>query len=71
MSFATPFYKNYARMFEDTVFVQSLKNTFFYLIIQVPIMLVVALILASILNNKDLKFRHNKNERGKQNEHNE
>lgn len=22
-------------------------------------------------NNKDLKYRHNKNERGKQNEHNE
>lgn len=57
MSFATPFYKNYARMFEDTVFIQSLKNTFFYLIIQVPVMLIVALILASILNNKDLKFK--------------
>ena len=36
---------------------QSLKNCFFYLIIQVPIMLILALILASILNNKDLKFK--------------
>lgn len=57
MAFADPFYKNYARMLEDTVFIQSLKNTFFYLILQVPIMLVLALILASILNNKDLKFK--------------
>lgn len=57
MTFAEPFYKNYARMFQDTVFIQSLKNTFFYLIIQVPLMLVLALILASILNNKDLKFK--------------
>jgi len=54
---AEPFYQNYARMFEDVVFIQSLKNTFLYLIVQVPIMLVVALILASILNNKDLKFK--------------
>ena len=48
---------NYVRMFQDTVFVQSVKNTFFYLIIQVPVMLILALILASILNNKDLKFK--------------
>ncbi|MDE6386294.1 MAG: sugar ABC transporter permease [Lachnospiraceae bacterium] len=48
---------NYTRMFKDTVFIQSIKNTFFYLIIQVPVMLIFALILASILNNKDLKFK--------------
>ena len=48
---------NYTRMFQDTVFIQSIKNTFFYLIIQVPIMLIFALILASILNNKNLKFK--------------
>ena len=48
---------NYTRMFQDAVFIQSIKNTFFYLIIQVPIMLIFALILASILNNKDLKFK--------------
>ena len=48
---------NYIRMFQDQVFLQSLKNTFFYLIIQVPIMLIFALILASILNKKDLKFK--------------
>lgn len=48
---------NYTRMFQDAVFMQSVKNTFFYLIIQVPIMLIVALILASILNNRNLKFK--------------
>ncbi len=48
---------NYTRMFQDTVFVQSIKNTFLYLIVQVPVMLIFALILASILNNKDLRFK--------------
>lgn len=48
---------NYIRMFEDAVFIQSIKNTFFYLIIQVPLMLIFALILASILNNKHLRFK--------------
>ncbi len=48
---------NYTRMFKDTVFMQSVKNTFFYLIIQVPVMLILALILASILNNRNLRFK--------------
>jgi lactose/L-arabinose transport system permease protein len=48
---------NYIRMFQDSVFMQSLKNTFIYFLIQVPIMLILALILASMLNNKDLKFK--------------
>lgn len=48
---------NYSRMFQDNVFMQALKNTFVYLIIQVPIMLILALILASMLNNKHLRFK--------------
>lgn len=48
---------NYQRMVDDTVFRQALINNFLYLIIQVPIMLIIALILASLLNNKDLKFK--------------
>ncbi len=48
---------NYTRMFKDTVFIQSIKNTFFYLIIQVPLMLIFALILASILNNRNLRCK--------------
>ena len=38
---------NYVRMFSDKVFMQSLINNFIYLIVQVPIMLVLALILAA------------------------
>ncbi|WP_026890512.1 carbohydrate ABC transporter permease [Lacrimispora aerotolerans] len=48
---------NYIRMFKDPVFVQALKNNFIYLIIQVPIMLILALVLASLLNHKDLRFK--------------
>ncbi|MEI8199563.1 MAG: sugar ABC transporter permease [Eubacteriales bacterium] len=48
---------NYIRMFQDKIFLQSLLNNFIYLIIQVPIMLVLALILAAMLNNKTLKFK--------------
>lgn len=50
-------FSNYTRMFKDSVFMQSLGNTFLYLIIQVPIMLILALILASMLNNKNLRCK--------------
>ena len=50
-------FSNYARILKDPTFKGTLFNTFFYLIIQVPIMLTLALVLASILNNKDLKFK--------------
>ena len=50
-------FSNYERILKDPTFKGTLFNTFFYLIIQVPIMLTLALILASILNNKDLKFK--------------
>lgn len=48
---------NYTRLFKDKVYIQAVGNTFFYLIIQVPIMLVMALLLASMLNDKTLKFK--------------
>lgn len=48
---------NYKRMFQDAVFMQALKNNFLYLIIQVPVMLILALVLASLLNNKNLRFK--------------
>lgn len=48
---------NYKRMFSDAIFMQSLKNTFIYLIVQVPIMLIFALLLASLLNDKHLRFK--------------
>lgn len=48
---------NYTRMFQDTVFMQALKNNFIYLIIEVPVMLILALILATMLNNPHLKCK--------------
>ena len=57
MRFADPIFSNYKRILADKVFQQSIANTFLYLIIQVPIMLVLAILLAQLLNNKDLKFR--------------
>ena len=57
MKWATPWYNNYLRMFKDKTFITALKNTFLYLIIQVPIMLVLAILLAQLLNNPNLKCR--------------
>lgn len=48
---------NYKRLLDDSVFKTALKNNFLYLIIQVPVMLVLAIILAVLLNSKDLKFK--------------
>ncbi|ADH61412.1 binding-protein-dependent transport systems inner membrane component [Thermoanaerobacter mathranii subsp. mathranii str. A3] len=48
---------NYLRLFNDQMFLIALKNTFTILIIQVPIMLFLALVLATILNDKSIKFR--------------
>ena len=48
---------NYLRILKDPTFKQCLFNTFFYLIIQVPVMLVLALALASMLHNKHLRFK--------------
>lgn len=57
MRFAEPIFSNYKRMLADKVFIQSIGNTFLYLLIQVPIMLILAILLAQLLNNKDLKFK--------------
>ena len=57
LQWAEPVYNNYARMLQDRMFKTAMGNTFLYLLIQVPIMLVLAILLAQLLNNKDLKFR--------------
>ena len=49
--------RNYLRLFQDDVFKSAVGNVFIYFIIQVPIMLFLALILASALNMKALKGR--------------
>ncbi len=48
---------NYQKLFNDPMFFLALKNTFKILLIQVPIMLISAIVFASLLNNKKIKFR--------------
>ncbi|MCI6090722.1 MAG: sugar ABC transporter permease [Solobacterium sp.] len=48
---------NYARIFQDKTFQQCLFNTFFYFLVQVPIMLILALILAQLLNSPKIKCK--------------
>lgn len=57
MRFAEPIFSNYKRILADKVFQQSIVNTFLYLLIQVPIMLLLAILLAQLLNNQQLKFK--------------
>lgn len=49
---------NYLRLFQDNYFLQSLKNIIVILIIQVPLMLFLALIFASLLNDPKLKMKN-------------
>ncbi|MFC0272868.1 carbohydrate ABC transporter permease [Metabacillus herbersteinensis] len=48
---------NYARLFKDPTFITVVKNTVIYLIIQVPVMILLALFLSVLLNDKRLKFK--------------
>lgn len=57
LNFAEPLWYNYQRLFSDEIFKMTVTNTFIYLIIQVPIMLILALVLANILNDRNLRFK--------------
>ena len=57
LTYSDPLTRNYQFLMKDTVFKTSIKNTFTYLIIQVPIMLVLAMIFATLLNDHLLKFK--------------
>jgi len=48
---------NINKLFADPLFFTALTNTFIFFLVQVPIMLALALITASLLNNPDLRFR--------------
>ena len=48
---------NYKRLLVDPIFLSSVKNTFLYLIVQVPVMLFLAMLYAVLLNDKKLKCR--------------
>lgn len=47
--------KNYKRLFTDTIFQKAVINTLIYLLVQVPIMILLALFISVLLNDKDLK----------------
>ncbi|MEX0853216.1 MAG: sugar ABC transporter permease [Bauldia sp.] len=48
---------NWGRLLNDAVFLSALKNTFFILLVQVPIMLALATMLALALNSTMLRAR--------------
>ncbi len=48
--------QNFTKVFQDKLFFKALFNTFYFLIIHIPLQIIVALLLAVILNRK-IKFR--------------
>lgn len=48
---------NYIRLFSDSTFITAVKNTFIYLIVQVPIMIILGLLISVLLNDKTLKLK--------------
>jgi lactose/L-arabinose transport system permease protein len=50
-------FTNIIRLTQDPIFLRALSNTLLFLAIQVPIMLVLALLFAAALNNPNLRFR--------------
>jgi len=48
---------NYKRVLTDVTFIAAFKNTFIYLIIQVPVMILLGLLLSVLLNDRALKLR--------------
>ena len=46
---------NYQRMFGDPIFYTSLKNNFYYALISMVLVIIIALFMATILSNKSIK----------------
>lgn len=57
MNFSFGGFANIVRLTKDPVFIRALTNTFIFLIVQVPIMIVLALLFAAALNDQTLRFR--------------
>ena len=58
LKWGDPLFVNYIKNIPmDKTFLQSMGNTYLYLLVEVPIMLILAILLAQLLNNRDLKFR--------------
>ncbi len=47
---------NLVRLWNDPVFWKALENTVIFFVVQVPIMITMALILAAMLNNPKLRY---------------
>lgn len=50
-------FENYLRLFNDPTFLTALRNTVIYLMVQVPLMIILALILSVLLNDDKLKMK--------------
>lgn len=50
-------FDNYKRLLSDPVFMNALKNTLLFLVIQVPVMVVLAMFFSVLLNTKALKLK--------------
>ena len=48
---------NFYKLTGDPLFMTALTNTFVFLVIQVPVMLFLALIMAAVLNNPAIRMR--------------
>lgn len=48
---------NFARMLQDRIFLEAIGNNFIFMVIQVPIMIFLALVLAVLLNQGIKRFR--------------
>lgn len=50
-------FDNYIRLFSDATFAKAAMNTVLYLLIQVPVMIIFALIISVMLNDRKLKLK--------------
>ena len=50
-------FANYSRLFSDPVFLQAVGNTLLYLVIQVPVMILLAMLFAVLLNRPHQPMR--------------
>lgn len=57
MNFSFGGFANIIRLTKDPIFIRALVNTCIFFIVQVPIMIVLALVFANALNNPTLRFR--------------
>ncbi len=50
-------FSNYARMFRDPNFIQTIKTTLLYMVVTVPVMIILGIILAVLLNDSKLRLK--------------